>query len=83
MEVIREPESGFMTRTQFRRPIYALCYIFNCKEKLILKLSSLLIIHSYKASYENSIFGVPLMAQWVNNLISVCEDSGNIPGLVQ
>ena len=30
-----------------------------------------------------SISGVPVMAQWVKNLISVCEDVGSIPGLAQ
>ena len=33
--------------------------------------------------FEKSILGVPIVAQWLTNPISIHEDAGLIPGLIQ
>ena len=32
---------------------------------------------------KDSVYGVPVVAQWLTNTTSICEDASSIPGLAQ
>ena len=68
MEAVQATKNGFMSCVEFTMSVYVFYhYIFNDKEKLIFKLSSVLIIGSSRASYGNNI----LFHQMQQSLISL------------
>ena len=68
MGAVRATKNGFMSCVEFTMSGYVFYHcIFNNKEKLIFKLSSMLIIGSSRASYGNNI----LFHQMQQSLISV------------
>ena len=40
-------------------------------------------VPKYKVPIRNALLGVPVVAQWLSNPISIHEDAGLIPGLPQ
>lgn len=73
MEAIQATKNGFMNCIEFIMSGYVFYhYIVNDKEKLIFKLSSVLIIGSSRPSYGNNIF----FHQMQRSLISLFKPVG-------